>query len=52
MEETEQEFIPQFYQFDVIEDDIKPFILETLKYALCFKIIRSAARGLITFLIN
>jgi len=34
-EEFEPDFYPQFYQFDPIEDDIKPFILETFKYVLC-----------------
>jgi len=35
-EESEPDFYPQFYQFDVVEDDIIPFILETFKYALCY----------------
>jgi len=34
-ENSEPDYYPQFYQFEVIEDDIKPFILETFKSALC-----------------
>jgi hypothetical protein len=29
----------QYHQFEVIEDDIKPFVLSTLKYALCDNLI-------------
>jgi len=34
-EESEPDFYPQFYQFEPIEEDIKPFIVETFKYVLC-----------------